>query len=185
MLTEGLASLLQDYLSAYRFVQTHDTSPHQPGDFMRRSAILTLAISAICPLVVHGQQWSPAEQEVWDSVESYWQCFANGDAECFLAYLHDDFSGWTNTHALPRDKEDMSQYLPLGFEVSETLLHDVDPVAVKVHGDVAIVHYYYSRTFADGSGTRHTDTGRWTDILLKQGDRWVMVADHGGSEGGN
>jgi hypothetical protein len=77
----------------------------------------------------------------------------------------------------------MSQYLPLGFEVAETLLHDVDPVAIRVHGTVAIVHYYYSRTYVDMSGERHGDTGRWTDILIRQGDRWLMVADHGGSDG--
>ena len=53
------------------------------------------------------------------------------------------------------------------------------------HGDVAIVHYYYSRTYADISAERHTDTGRWTDILIKQGNRWVMIADHGGSDGGD
>jgi hypothetical protein len=22
--------------------------------------------------------------------------------------------------------------------------------------------------------------GRWTDILMKQGDKWVMIGDHGG-----
>ena len=152
---------------------------------MRRAVILILALVVTCPVIARGQDWSSAQQEAWRTVESYWECYSNGDAECFLSYLHDDFSGWTNTHALPRDKEDMSQYLPLGFEVSETLLHDVDPVAVKVHGNVAIVHYYYSRTFVDGSGARHNDAGRWTDILLKQGDRWVMIADHGGSDGGS
>ena len=152
---------------------------------MRRTAILGFVLVVAFPFSARGQQWSPAQQEVWQTVEAYWQCFAEGDAECFLTYLHDDFSGWTHTHALPRDKEDMSLYLPLGFETTETLLHDVDPVAIKVHGDVAIVHYYYSRTFVDISGARHSDTGRWTDILIKQGDRWVMIADHGGSDGGD
>lgn len=151
---------------------------------MWRAVILSLALALTCPILARGQQWSPAQQEAWGTVEAYWQCFAAGDAECFLTYLHDDFSGWTHTHALPRDKEDMSQYLPLGFETSETLIHDIDPVGIKVHGDFAIVHYYYSRTFVDGSGARHSDTGRWTDILKRQGDRWVMIADHGGSDGG-
>jgi ketosteroid isomerase-like protein len=151
---------------------------------MWRAMMLALAIVIACPFLARGQQWSPAQQEAWQTVEAYWQCFAEGDAECFLTYLHDDFSGWTNTNALPRDKEDMSLYLPLGFETSQTLLHDVDPVAINVHDNVAIVHYYYSRTFVDSSGARKSDTGRWTDILKKQGDRWVMIADHGGSDGG-
>ncbi len=136
-------------------------------------------------LATFSDQWSPAQQEVWQTVEAYWQHFADGNADGFLTYLHEDFSGWTHTNALPRDKEDMSRYMPLGFETATTLLHDVNPVGIKVHGEVAVVHYYYSRTFVDNSGGRHSDAGRWTDILMKVGDRWMMIADHGGSDGGS
>lgn len=26
------------------------------------------------------------------------------------------------------------------------------------------------------------ESGRWTDILLKQGNKWVITGDHGGSD---
>ena len=133
----------------------------------------------------HSQQWSQVQQEVWENVEAYWRLNANEDLEGFLSYLHEDFSGWTHSQDLPRDKEDMAMYLPLGFETTETLIYDVDPVGIKVYGEIAIVHYYYSKTYVDSSGTLKKDTGQWTDILLKQGDRWVMIADHGGSDGGD
>lgn len=148
---------------------------------MRRMITLSLAMLLFCPLMARGQELSAEQQEVWQTVESYWQCFAEGDAECFLSHLHDDFSGWTHSHALPRDKGDMAQYLPLGFRTTETLIHDVDPVVIKVHGNFAIVHYYYTRTYGDASGEMHNDAGKWTDILMKQGNCWLMIADHGGS----
>ena len=148
---------------------------------MRHTIVMSLAMLFLCLQLGRGQELSPEQQEVWQTVESYWQCFAQGDAECFLRHLHDDFSGWTHSHALPRDKGDMAQYLPLGFRTTETLIHDVDPVAIKLYGDFAIVHYYYTRTYGDRLGEIKSDAGKWTDILMKQGDRWLMIADHGGS----
>ena len=148
------------------------------------------ALGGLCLCVLFSQEgrcqtWSAEQQEVWQTVESYWQCYAAGDAACFLTYLHDDFSGWTNTNAMPRDKGDMARYLPRGFETTETVLHDVTPVGITVHSNVAVVHYYYTRTFVDRSGAQHGDSGRWTDVLLRQGNRWVMIGDHGGSDGGD
>ena len=152
---------------------------------MRRILVLGFVLAMALPFSARGQEWSPAQQEVWQTVEAYWQCFAEGDAEGFLTYLHDDFSGWTHTNAMPRDKEDMARYLPRGFETTKTILHDVNPVGIKVHENVAIVHYYYTRTYEDLSGGGHSDAGRWTDVLMREGDRWVMITDHGGSDGGS
>jgi len=29
-------------------------------------------------------------------------------------------------------------------------------------------------------GTPMSEKGRWTDILMKKGDKWMLVGDHGG-----
>jgi ketosteroid isomerase-like protein len=50
------------------------------------------------------------------------------------------------------------------------------------YGDVAFVHYYYTTVKETQDGKKKTESGRWTDILLKQGTRWVMIGDHGGSD---
>jgi ketosteroid isomerase-like protein len=151
---------------------------------MSRFMLVGLCLVVFLPLGARGQQWSAEQQEVWQHVETYWSMYANEDVEGFLSYLHEDFSGWTHTNALPRDKEDMARYLPRGFETTETVLHDVNPVGITVHGNIAVVHYYYTRSYVDMSGGEHSDAGRWTEVLMKQGDRWVMITDHGGSDGG-
>jgi ketosteroid isomerase-like protein len=132
----------------------------------------------------HAQDWSAEQQEVWSTVESYWDLFAKEDLEGFLSYLHDDFRGWTYGVPLPRDKSYMQKSMPLGFAVSETIMVDIKPVAIQVHGNLAIVHYYYERTYVDAEGSQAGDTGRWTDVLVQQDDRWMMIADHGGSSAG-
>jgi len=42
------------------------------------------------------------------------------------------------------------------------------------------VHYYYTYLYKDVEGKQKTSQGRWTDILMKQGNKWVMIGDHGG-----
>lgn len=44
---------------------------------------------------------------------------------------------------------------------------------------LAYVHYYYSYLYKDAEGKEKSSFGRWTDILMKQGDKWVMIGDHG------
>jgi hypothetical protein len=39
--------------------------------------------------------------------------------------------------------------------------------------------------FKDVEGKENNESGRWTDILLKQGDKWVMIGDSGGSSATN
>ena len=58
---------------------------------------------------------------------------------------------------------------------------EVTPVGMGIHGDVAVVHYYFTYAYESPDGKRGSDRGRWTDVLVKQGDKWVLFADHGGS----
>lgn len=49
-----------------------------------------------------------------------------------------------------------------------------------MYGNIAFVHYYYDQVVKDAEGKEKSESGRWTDILMKQGDKWVMIGDHGG-----
>jgi ketosteroid isomerase-like protein len=61
------------------------------------------------------------------------------------------------------------------------IFHDVHPLAIDIHGDVAIVFYSFNTETEHPDGSRTTATGKWTDIFRKQGDRWLLIADAGGS----
>jgi hypothetical protein len=52
-------------------------------------------------------------------------------------------------------------------------------LAIKIHGNIAIVHYYFTDVSKHGEEEEMVQ-GRWTDILIKQGDKWIMIGDHGG-----
>ena len=126
------------------------------------------------------QEWSAAQREVWKTVEAYWALYDAGNLEGYLAYLHNDYAGWGYRSALPEGKAGGRKFLEYGLKTEKTILSNIKPVAIGVFGDFAYVHYYYDVIYKDVEGKQKSESGRWTDILMKQGDKWVVIGDHGG-----
>lgn len=147
--------------------------------------IKIVCLIAICFTIVASplaaQEWSSAQKEVWKNVEAYWSLASKGDVEGFLNYFHEDFSGWINGAHLPHDLATRAKFMRFSFPRSTTLMYDIKPLAIKIHGNVAIVQYVYSEMNQDKDGKEENQQGRWTDVLMKSGDNWVMIADHGGA----
>ncbi len=139
-------------------------------------AVVTLFVSA----PVFAQEWSAAQKEVWKNVEAYWALDAAGNLEGFLSYFHNNYIGWDNQNALPSDKSAVKKFLDHSYKTQTTILYDIKPVAINVFGDFSVADYYYTWVYKDVEGKEKTESGRWTDILMKQGDKWVLIGDHGG-----
>ena len=149
---------------------------------MRNATIVGLAMccSLITAPVVLAQTWSPAQTEVWKNVEAYSAKQAAGDLEGFLSYVHDDYIGWDISEPMTTNKSRLRKFVDHTFKSYKTELSDIQPVAINVVDDVAIVHYYFTVISKDADGKSSTDSGRWADVLKKQGDKWVLIGDHGG-----
>ena len=55
------------------------------------------------------------------------------------------------------------------------------PTDIKIHDNIAVVHYYYSTLEKDPKGGEKRSNGRKTDVLIKQANKWIIIADHGGN----
>ena len=86
---------------------------------------------------------------------------------------------------MPGTKADVRKWTAHDFETNKTVLQTQKPVGIAIHGDVAFVHYYYTVLQKNAKGEEKTIQGRWTDILTKQGDKWVLIGDHGGQKSGD
>ena len=143
-----------------------------------------IALAVLCATLVatplFAQEWSDAQKEVWKNVEAYQELATKRDVEGFLSYVHADVSGWIYSDALPADKATFRKWITHSFQTRKRLVNVVKPVAIKIHGNVAIVHYHYSRLIKDAEGKEKFHIGRWTHILMKQGNKWVMIGAHGG-----
>jgi ketosteroid isomerase-like protein len=151
-----------------------------------RVVVKFVALAAWCsgllnPAVAQAEEWSAEQKEVWKNVETYWALDMAGDTAGFLAYFHADYKGWNYNNAVPGSKERATKFITHGHKSSKTLVYDLQPATVRVYGDVAFVHYFWTRVGKDAEGKEKRESGRWTDILRKQAGKWVMVADHGGA----
>ena len=108
------------------------------------------------------QEWSAAQKEVWSQVQARWELGAKQDLEGVMGCFHPDYSGWGNDEPLPNDKAAVRKWIEQDFKSRKTLVYDIKPVAIKLHGNTAIVHYCHSSLIKGSDGREKTETGRWT-----------------------
>jgi len=125
-------------------------------------------------------QWTEQELEVWKHVKAYTNFWVERNAEALIGYMHDDYLGWSLSSERPVDKAAKSRLLRENLKNTKNLYYDIRPVGIRIHGNIAIVHYYYYTVDEDGDGNQFPAKGRWTDVLMKQGEKWVMIGDSGG-----
>jgi hypothetical protein len=151
----------------------------------RTRMLAAVVVLAIAPLVQPGraeaQTWSPQQQEVWQAVQAQWAASMAKDAGWMERFLHTDFRGWSASEPVPRDKESASRWARYEMDGGTTLVQDLAPVAIVIHGNAAVVHYYFSQAQADREGKHRTVHGRYTDTLVKEDGRWLFLAWSGGS----
>lgn len=147
---------------------------------MKKLFGFSLIIFFLIPsLNTSAQQWTAEQKEVWNSVETYNDLSAKRDAE-FLSYFDETYHGWGYESDAPYTKETVKKFFDNSASNVKVLYHTITPASIWVSGNFAYVHYYYSQVTVDKDGKRQYEKGRWTDILMKKNNKWIMVGDHGG-----
>jgi ketosteroid isomerase-like protein len=151
---------------------------------LKLSALVALLVGLFSATIVKAEEWSAEQKEVWKNVEAYWALDAAGDTEGFMAYFHADYKGWDYDSPVPSSKDRTTKFVGHSHKTSKTLVYDIQPASIKVYGNVAFVHYFWTNILKDAEGKEKRHSGRWTDILTKQGNKWVLIGDHGGEPPG-
>ena len=144
--------------------------------------VCIVSLALLVPNQLCAQEWSAPQKELWKTVQTYMGFDAAEDLDKFMAYFHDDYLGWFNRSPLPENKIEVRKILKNDYRSTEVLFQSLKPVGIKIHGNLAIVHYHWQRTVKDSEGKEKSVRGRWTDILIKQEDKWLLIGDHGGLE---
>ena len=63
---------------------------------------------------------------------------------------------------------------------NSTVLYTISPASIWVKGDFAFTHYYFTQVEKDKEGKETMSGGRWTDILMKKENKWVLIGDADG-----
>ncbi|MFI5407601.1 MAG: DUF4440 domain-containing protein, partial [Nitrososphaerales archaeon] len=126
------------------------------------------------------QEWTDEQKSVWAGVDAYWKAGMTDKPMDFLSYFDDSYFGWSYENEAPGSKGDAQKSLAYWTAKGKVVYYIITPSRIWVNDNFAYVHYYYTQVTESIDGKPNTEKGRWTDILMKKGDKWMLVGDHGG-----
>ncbi len=149
-----------------------------------RMAWLTVASLALCTFTdtVSAQTSSPDQQEVWKVEQQQWKLSAAKDSSWIDTLLLPSMRFWETGAPMPRDKASLKHWSRYDNESSTVLEQELLPISTTITGNVAVVQYYYRMARENYKKERESVTGHYTDVLVKEGDRWQFIAWAGGDD---
>jgi len=142
--------------------------------------LLVLILPFLCLFNVQAQQWTAEQREVWKTIEEHWALNEKGDLNGYLSQFDESYLGWNYSSEVPRDFGTITKRVKYFYQNRKILLYTIIPAKIWVKDDFAFAHYYYTTVSKDNAGIVTTDSGRWTDIFMKKGNKWLCIGDHGG-----
>ena len=140
-----------------------------------------LAALALVPAAM-AQDSTDDQADVWAAVERQWDADEKGDPKWINEMLTEDFSGWGKESPAPRSKASTRMWDRFTDKQGKTVAHELYPLAIVVHGDIAVAHYLYTSAFEDKEEKVEVTNGRYTDVLVRTDAGWRFLAWHGGAD---
>ena len=128
------------------------------------------------------QTWSPEQQEVWRVEEQQWKMAAEKDLTWIDKMVHPNVSYWDTDQPGPQNKASLSRWNRYSSTNTTVLEQELFPITITITGNIAVAQYRYSIARENYKKERETVTGRYTDVLVKEGGRWLFLAWAGGDD---
>src|SRR5210317_1574696 len=141
--------------------------------FLMLGCLLSLCFSAAFAQVTMSDSAA-----VWSVIEEEWNADEDGDDEWPDRLLADNFSGWPTYSPAPRSKSSIKMWNRFGTQIGKMVAHELYPLSIVIHDDVAVAHYLYSSAFESKDGEIEMSQGRYTDVLIRTEDGWKFLAWH-------
>ncbi len=138
---------------------------------------LTLLASA-----ASAQTWNAEQQEVWRLEEQQWKMSAAKDLSWIDKMVHPNLSYWDNDQVAPQDRASLARWNRYSNGNTTVLEQEIFPISMTITGNVAVAQYRYAVARENMKKERETFTGKYTDVLMKDGGRWMFIAWAGGDD---
>jgi hypothetical protein len=144
--------------------------------------MLVITVGLVYPLLAQ-EKWTAEQKEVLAFEQKLWSLTKPEQMDEARAMFHPNYIGWNYGRPVPTPI--LRQWWDYYSKASETIVWDISPLAIQVYGNFAFIDYYYSVMNHDKlKNEDKPEKGRWTDILMKENGKWLLIGDHGG-EGPN
>lgn len=149
----------------------------------RRSFFLVACLVLVAfATTASAQTWSPEQQELWKLEELQWKMAMEKDSSWIEKMIHPNLSLWAVDQPAPQNKASLARWDRFRNSSSTVLEQEIFPIAITITGNVAVVQYRYASVSENYKKDRETVTGRYTDVLIKEGGRWLFIAWAGGDD---
>lgn len=128
------------------------------------------------------QQAASDQAAVWSVIEDQWERNERGDTKWIEELLSADFVGWPKDSPAPQTKASVRMWDEFTSKQVESLEHELYPLSIVVHGDMAIAHYLYTNATRNKKGELQRSNGRFTDVLVRDDGVWRFISWHGGDD---
>jgi hypothetical protein len=143
---------------------------------------LLLLLLVVLAGVASAQTWSSEQQELWRFEELQWKMSMDKDISWIDKMVHPNISSWEVGRPAPQNKASLTRWARFSDAGSTILEQEIFPISATITGNVAVMQYTYMIVRENYKKDRETSTGRWTDILMKDGGRWMFIAWAGGDD---
>jgi len=127
------------------------------------------------PALPQNLKVSPEQQQVWNREKTYWQSVKAQDRDGYIALRDDDFVGWPYRFADPVRKDQIRSD-PFGMLQGRKLQSvQLEPKAVQLFKDVAIVHYRVTMLYQLSDGKVETQVARITHTWRRSSGVWLII----------
>lgn len=83
---------------------------------------------------------------------------------------------------MPQNKASLTRWNRYGDSNSTILEQELFPISITITGNTAVVQYRYMIARENYKKERQTVSGRYTDVLIKEGGKWMFIAWAGGDD---
>ena len=128
------------------------------------------------------QTWNPEQQEVWKLEELQWKMSKDKDLSWIEKMVHPNMTFWENGQPVPQNKSSLQRWNRYISGNGEVLEQELYPLSIVITGNIAVVQYHYQQARENLKKEREMVFGRYTDILIKEGNRWLFIAWSGGDD---
>ena len=144
-------------------------------------AAVSLALGALTG-TASAEALSPEQQEIWKVEQQQWKMAAAKDTSWIETLVHPNMKFWETGAPMPRDRASLKHWSRYDSESVTVLEQESFPISATITGNVASVQYHYMIARENYKKEREITTGRWTDVFLKEGGRWLFIAWAGGDD---
>ena len=82
----------------------------------------------------------------------------------------------------PQNKASLLRWNRYDSTNTTVLEQELFPIALTITGNIAVAQYRYSVARENFKKDRETVTGRYTDVFIREGGRWLFIAWAGGDD---